>query len=316
MKLYRGTANDKPRNGGEYIAKNGFGHEAINFLPHNGFVYGFVQLRTRTINISRLDNEAKDWVEDVLVVWRARSSIGSVIVGWFKHAVVFREVQPPIPERSFSHNGQVIKPEWIVQTRENDFVLIPAEQRFFKVPVTHKGFGSQTFVSFLDSDEPEVTKFKSDLLSYIERAEKGDFAPLQKGKRGNIDQVWKLKIEKAAIDAVADYYSNRGYDVTSVEKDNLGYDFIVKNRLETLHIEVKGTSSTQESDVTVNLSPNEYRKSQSQKRRYRICIATNCPIDPAIYEFIWNQTTQAWESEITGKCLKIKELTSANLTII
>jgi hypothetical protein len=316
MKKYRGTLNDKPRNGGEYIAKNGFGHEAINFQPHNGFVYGFVQLHTGTINISRLDGEANDSTEDVLVVWRARSSIGSVVVGWYKHAVVFREVQPSIPERSFTHSGQVIKPEWIIRARENDAFLIPAHQRFFKVPVSHKGFGARTFVSFLDSDEREVNKFKSDLMGYVEHAEKGNFAAPQKGKRGNIDQVRKLKIEKAAINAVADYYTDRGYDVKSVEKDNLGYDLVVKNQLETLHVEVKGTSATQENVVTVNLSPNEYRISQSHKRRYRICIATNCPDAPVVYEFIWSQTTQAWESEIAGTSLELKEITSANLTII
>ena len=316
MKQYRGTQNDKPRNGGEYIAKNGFGHEAINFLPHNGFVYGFVQLRTGTINISRLDNSAADCVEDVLVVWRARSSIGSVIVGWYKHATVFGETQSSIPTRSFTHNGKVIKPEWIIKAKQNDAFVIPAHQRFFPVPVTHKGFGSQTFISFLDSDEPEVAKFKSELMAYIEQAEMGVFAAPRKGKRGNIDQVRKLKIERSAIDAVANYYSSRGYDVTSVEKDNVGYDLVVKKQNEILHVEVKGTSGTQEGVVTVNLSPNEYQKSQSHKKRYRICIATNCPDAPVVYEFIWSQPTQCWESEITGTSLELKEIISANLTIV
>jgi Protein NO VEIN, C-terminal len=316
MKEYCGTLNDKPRHGGKYVDENGFGHEAINFQPHDGFVYGYVQLRSRTINISRLDNEAGDNAEDVLVVWRARSSSGSVIVGWYKHATVFRKVQPPIEGRSFSHNGQVIKPEWIIRAKANDAFVIPADQRFFDVPVTQKGFGSQTFVSFLDSDEPKVAEFKSRLIPYIEQVEKRIFAAPHRGKRGSMDQVRKLKIEMAAIHAVADYYTNRGYDVVSVEKDNLGYDLIVKKQNETLHVEVKGTSGTQENIVTVNLSPNEYQKSQSHKRRYRICIATNCPDDPAVYEFIWSQPTQTWESEITGTSLELKEITSANLTIV
>jgi Domain of unknown function (DUF3883) len=312
MKQYRGTLDDKPRHGGKYIARTGFGHEAINFQPHDGFVYGFVELRHGTININRLDKEAGDYTEDVLVIWRARSSSGSVIVGWYKHATVFRKLQPPIQGRSFSHDGQVIKPQWIIRAKASDVFLIPIHQRLFSVPVTHKGFGSQTFVSYLDSYESEVVDFKSRLILYIEQAEKGIFSAPERGKRGNMDQARKLKIERAAIDAVAEYYANRGYDVKSVEKENLGYDLHAKKQSETLHVEVKGTSAKKESIVTVNLSPNEYQKCKSHKRRYRICIATNCPDEPEIFEFIWSQTTQAWESEITGSSLQLKEVTEVD----
>jgi hypothetical protein len=94
MKRYQGvTRDDVPRHGGEYVREHGFGHEAVNFKPHNGKVYGFVQLRRGTINISRLDPIAGEKTRDVLVVWRARSTRGSVVVGWYKNATVFRNLQ-------------------------------------------------------------------------------------------------------------------------------------------------------------------------------------------------------------------------------
>ncbi len=173
MKRYEGvTRDDVPRHGGKYVNEHGFGHEAINVKPHNGKVYGFVQVNT--IDIGRLDRRATDKVEGVLVLWRARSTRGAVIVGWFKNATVFRKRQPAIKGRQFQHDGETIKPEWIIEANEKDATLVPADERFFSVPVSHKGFGSQTFVSFLNRDDlKEVTAFKEKLLLYISQVENG-----------------------------------------------------------------------------------------------------------------------------------------------
>ena len=144
MKQYAGvTADDIPRHGGDYVREHGYGHEAINFQPFGGMVYGYVQLRTGTINISRIDPTATDQVDDALVVWRARSSRGSVIVGWYRHATVFSKLQEPVPGRSFLYKAETITPKWIFRARAKDAFIVPPRHRFFTVPVTHKGFGSQ-----------------------------------------------------------------------------------------------------------------------------------------------------------------------------
>jgi hypothetical protein len=316
MKRYAGVSKDDiPRHGGGYIRQHGYGHEAINFMPHAGFVYGFVQLHTKTINISRIDPNAGDKVNNVLVVWRARSNKGAVVVGWYKHATVYRELQEPVSGRSFMYKGETIRPKWVVRAKASDYFLVPPHQRVFKVPVTHKGFGSQTFVSFLEADTREVKEFKDQLLDYISQAERGVFVTSKKGKKGQVDQVRKVKIEKAAINATSDYYTDRGYDVESVEQENIGYDLVASLGNRKLLIEVKGTSLPSDEVITVNLSPNEYRKSKSRKNQYRICIVTDCLNKPLVNEFVWNKSDEKWEDENNVSILKVTEVISANFTI-
>ncbi|MGD1019752.1 MAG: DUF3883 domain-containing protein [Verrucomicrobiia bacterium] len=316
MKWYSGISeDDTPKHGGDYVRKHGYGHEAINFKPHNGVMYGFVQLRTGTININRLDPDSLDKVEDVLVVWRARSNEGSVVVGWYKHATVYRQNQKAFSERSFTYRGKTIRPEWIVKAdAENCFRVLP-RQRVFRVPVTHKGFGSQTFISFLKADIKEVKVFKAELLNYIAQVEKGVYVAPRKGRKWRIDQARKLRIERSAINVVSDYYINRGYDIRSVEKEHVGYDLVASLVRRRLLIEVKGTSFTSDTVITVNLSPNEYQRSKSQRRRYRICIVTGCLSSPIVHEFVWNDSDVEWQDENSGTSLGVAEVISANLTI-
>jgi hypothetical protein len=316
MRRYAGVNEDDiPKYGGSYVQQHGYGHEAINFRAQGGLLYGFVQLHTGTININRLNPSADNKTEDVLIVWRARSNEGSVIVGWYKHATVYGKLQKPVLGRSFTYNGETIRPEWIVTAKESDCFLVPPLQRVFKVPVTHKGFGSQTFVSFLEADTVEVKEFKEQLLDYISKAERGIFVVHRKGKKAQVDQIKKIKIEKAAIDASSDYYVNRGYDVKSVEKENAGYDLVASSEHREILIEVKGTSLTSEKIITVNLSPNEYRKSKAQKNKHRICIVSDCLNDPNVHEFAWNKSEQQWEDENSGSILVVAEKVSADFTI-
>jgi hypothetical protein len=317
MKQYKGVSkNDVPRHGGDFVRKNGYGHEAINFMPHGGFLYGFVQLRTKTININRLDPKAEDKTDNVLVVWRARSKEGVVVVGWYKNATVYREVQEPGAGHYFTYKGKTIRPWWIVRAKDSDYFLVPPRQRVFRVPVSHKGFGPRTFVSFLEADTREVKEFKKRLLVYISRAEQGVFIASRKGKKGRVvDQARKVQIEKAAISAASDYYSNRGYDVESVEKENVGYDLDASSAYRHLLIEVKGTSLPSGGGITVNLSPNEYRKSKSRRNQYRICIVTDCLSKPIVHEFVWTDSKKQWEDENSGSLLTVAEVVSADLTM-
>ena len=317
MQRYDGLGNDKPLHGGQYVRENGFGHEAINFRNLNDKVYGFVQLRTGSINISRLDSSAGDSTDGVLIVWRARSiEHGSVIVGWYKNAIVFRTVQKAPPGRSFTHDGKTIPPEWVFRANASDAFLIPPEKRSFRVPVSHKGFGSQTFVSFLDSGLGEVVAYRDSLLRYIREVESGRYPQRKRGKRPQVDQVRKILIEEAAVEAAINHYSQLGYEITDVQKDNVGYDLKARYEREVLFIEVKGTARDVGKGVTVNLTPNEYRKSRQAKRRYRICIVTSALHNPTLHNFAWDHMEKAWVDEKRGKMLQIAEVVSADMTIL
>ncbi|TOA43728.1 HNH endonuclease, partial [Vibrio parahaemolyticus] len=90
MKHYDGiNDSDYPINGGKYIDKNGYGHEVLNFQKNGKYCYGYVQANNLTINISRIEPNAGDYIDDVLVVWRSRSNRGSVVIGWYENARVY-----------------------------------------------------------------------------------------------------------------------------------------------------------------------------------------------------------------------------------
>jgi hypothetical protein len=317
MREYQGiTDTDYPINGGEFIEENGYGHEVINFKKNGNYVFGYVQARKGTIDINRLDEGAESYVDDVLVVWRARSSEGAVVIGWYKNARVYRTEQKPNNQRFFNFNGILYNPGWYIRTKYSDATLIPASERNFIVPVTHKGFGSQTFVSYLQHNSPEVQKFKKQLLQYMARVEDGDYSSPYRGKRQPIDQEIKLRIEKSAINTAIDYYTRHGYNVESVEADNVGYDLLAEKGSNTLFIEVKGTSAVGTDAVIVGLTPNEYKISKKAKLKYRICIVCNALGTPYLHEFLWKEANESWFDERTLQRLEIRELTSANLTIV
>lgn len=246
MRHYQGiTDTDYPINGGAFIDGNGYGHEVINFQKNGRFVYGYVQAKNGTINIDRIGGQDQDYVDDVLVVWRARSTIGSVVIGWYRNARVYRHEQEGNGNCHFEYKNIIYHPGYLIRARAENAFLVPAQHRFFHIPVTHPGFGAQTFVSFLDNEKiNEVTEFRLLLEGYIENVEDGNYAAPVRGRRGQIDAETKARIEVSAIDTAVEFYLNRGYNVESVESDNVGYDLLASRGREVLYVEVKGTLST------------------------------------------------------------------------
>lgn len=111
MKYYHGTNDrDIPINGGSYVKEHGKGHEEYNFEPINIDGYdkpvclGFFETKSNKkdkrnqlhieniIGCELMKNE--DSVDDVLVVWCATARDNMpVVVGWYKHATVYRHYQ-------------------------------------------------------------------------------------------------------------------------------------------------------------------------------------------------------------------------------
>ena len=102
MKRYQGKASDdKITGGGSYPVENETGGEIYNFMPFDGYCYGFVETMGRKKNGERIPNQIHiekinesaihaDRVDNVIVVWVAtRPNVGSVIVGWYKAASVY-----------------------------------------------------------------------------------------------------------------------------------------------------------------------------------------------------------------------------------
>lgn len=113
MKEYRGNEDgkDTPLNGGSYVDETGDAHEKYNFTPVNMegreglYCLGFFETKShngKDVNQMRIENIAgcellkkEESVDDVLVVYCAKHPAHkfTTVVGWYKHATVFRHYQ-------------------------------------------------------------------------------------------------------------------------------------------------------------------------------------------------------------------------------
>lgn len=307
MKSYQGIIDgvDTIKGGGSYVKENKFGHEVYNFLPNNGFVYGFVQPPHSTrINIGRFGADpSSDSVDDVLVVWVAtRPSGGNVIVGWYKDATLFKEYQY---SEDLNRNYKDEKIGYNVKAKEEDSILLPIDERVFHIK-RGKGWMGQSNIWYADQESNE--DFKNEVFEYIYN----NIIPLkdEKEKKGisrQVDTYNRQKIEITAINRTIKYYEKYGYTVESKEKDNVGWDLeaIMDNIM--LKIEVKGLS---QENVAIELTPNEYEKMKEFKEKYRISVVTNALKKPNLKIFSYNDEMGIWQDE-EGNKLEIDERVSA-----
>ncbi len=136
MKKYEGqTLQDVVYNGGKFVKENGFGHEVCNFLEcKDGYCYGYVQPHVdyETINISKHFEVSKtdERIDNVLVVWCAtRPEGGRCIVGWYKHATVYRYLESiPLNVLTDIHKKNGVK-SFYTYTKGSNVTLLEENQR-------------------------------------------------------------------------------------------------------------------------------------------------------------------------------------------
>lgn len=289
MILYRGNnSKDMIVGGGSY--KNEDKHEAFNFLPINGYCYGYVQPNQDTITLERIDNEQHgDYIKDVLVVWTAVNPQikGTFIVGWYKHATIYRKNQK-------SNSSKRNNYSYYVRAKQEDCTLLPTDERQEPIPRSHNGkkeglFG-QSNIWYADSNLPYVKQIRKRVLAYIE--DNGTHKTTHKKYKINVEA--RKKVEQTAVNLVTKKYEGIGYKVKSVEKDNMGWDLIAIQGKTTLHIEVKGLA---EATISVHITANEYSKILDTKENkiYRLCIVTQALTDPSIWTFLFDGS--AWVCE-------------------
>ena len=168
MKYYAGVSGDnRPMNGGKYIAENGAGGEIFNFTPYNHKCYGYVMHFGNELHIERYDEILKsfDEVRDMTVVWVASDGKSSKIVGWYENATMYRYWQSC---RDPEYSGE--DPfDYNFVANEKDCYLIDVDKRNFFMPrasVAGAGRGmGRSHVWYADSiyaqEEfiPEVMKY-------------------------------------------------------------------------------------------------------------------------------------------------------------
>ena len=135
MARYQGlTQEDAIRGGGAYVEERAQGGEVCNFVASDGMLYGYVKPPGEQIRIEKLgaSREAES-VSGVTVVWTAlHPEGGTVIVGWYRNARVFRRFQPfqRAPEL---HRTSGVEGYWM-SAAEGDGYLLPENRRRKEVP--------------------------------------------------------------------------------------------------------------------------------------------------------------------------------------
>ena len=156
MENYQGLEDDSIAGGGSFVQQYNNGCETDNyppceirnFQPYEGYMYGFVRVTAGSLKIERLGASPRDnSIDGILVVWVAKSpSDGTVIVGWFKNATVYRDCQLP--------------PESSGRKREG-----PIERRVLRVPRGGKGAMGQSNVWY--ADQPANSAFRQKVREFI-----------------------------------------------------------------------------------------------------------------------------------------------------
>lgn len=189
MYYYKGTGSgDIPQNGGEYVNKNHeggecFNFDAVNFDDGATQCLGYVMLMGRSSDNGpqiRIENivgcnllKKEEFVDDVTVVWCAKANgcKSTRVVGFYKHATVFRHMQ----RQDFP--GNCIQEFSAIADKEN-CVLLPWQERFgnsnWYVPQSGKngssfGFGrSNVWFAGSNTDNKKELEYVEKMLKNID----------------------------------------------------------------------------------------------------------------------------------------------------
>ncbi|MDP8568329.1 protein NO VEIN domain-containing protein [Methylophilus aquaticus] len=299
------------------MKEEGMGHEVCNFHRHRGKVYGYVQpargqgsASEGSIKVERIvgsDASVDDYkVDGVLVIWTAtRPEGGSVVVGWYKNATVYRDYQN-FKTKSALHSKNGLE-GYRIQTDSENANLLSIDERTIRVPRRTDGGMGQSNVWYGDSDLGEA------LVMEVEDIINGKPKRLKIKSTRSTDPEHKAKVEKSAVELVWKYYENLGYELRSVEKDNVGWDVEASQNKTKLKIEVKGLSGKV---PNIELSPNEYLAFSENNRFYRLAIVTETLTSPSLYVCHYSHEKQGWlvatESEAT---VQISERLAAHVRL-
>lgn len=318
MESYRGNRKtDQISGGGSYVTEEGMGHEVCNFHSYRGNIYGYVRpsrgQRSASAGSIKLENVVNsdaskddDCIEGVLVIWTAtRPEGGTVVVGWYKNATVYREYQyfGTVPALQ-SKNGLE---GYRIHARSDDVKLLPIDERIIQIPRKTKGSIGQSNVWYGDSE------IGREIAKEVGASAKGKRKRRKPQRSRSTDPEHNSKVEKAAVKLAWKYYEDLGYSLSSVEKDNIGWDLEASQNKTKLRIEVKGLSGK---SPNVELSPNEFKAMSENHQRYRLAVITEALTSPKLYICHYSYEHETWQvSSHHGAVVDVVEKVAAQVRL-
>lgn len=308
MKRYEGvTKVDLPSGAGSYVTENQDGGEVCNFLPIGGYYYGFARIQMgRSLRLERLGaSPDQDFLERVTVVLFAKnpSTGGEFIVGFYKNATLYRNVQDLPASKRLGH------PYYLVKARLSYGRLIDEEERIFELPKDGPGQTNAWYI-----EEYHDSSYLNRVRQYLQ-----DPDAYRRPDQGKVDakSAWqkdaelRREIEYAAMDAVEVYFNKRGFNIRYVHLDKVGWDLEAKKGNQHLYLEVKGLSG---SSIQIEVTPNEYHQCRINKTPFRFCIVTNALEPKKRKVHIFFHKEGVWQNSF-GVELKVKEILSAQMFV-
>lgn len=264
-------------------------HERRNFLPVDGRCFGYCargrrqpdeSYKAHRIDIRRLGAAPRaDRAGPADVVWTAKGPVDGkrVVIGWYRKATVFRDLQPT----SAGLEGHYFS------AAASDCALLRPVHRTFEIVRSNeagKGHGPGHDAIFFVSEK--APSLEARLRKYMADVPADHSFPLVQpvpsagSVKRQVDPLKRQLVEQAAVSAVRDALGET-WHLEDVSDQNCGWDLTARRNGATLLIEIKGLSG---STATVELTFNEYatmRASGPPKEdgRFILAIVTDALTD-------------------------------------
>lgn len=332
MAKYDGDRASFSAGGFKYALEHGYGHEMFNFREIDGSYYGYVP-PTGNLRLEKHFDVPRtaEKLDGITIVWTAPhpEQGGRAVVGVWNNATVYRSDQEPAGRIA---RRRKVGPDdfagYRCTAQAQDCVLLDPDARPIWVrprePRTGGAWPGQQKVFYPKAGTSALKRLETILSGIAATDASGGKASGRKAKpkpsSWQVDVERRKQIEVNAINAVGSKLEGMGFTVTSVEKENRGYDLVATRDDEVLHYEVKGRSGK---DVGADLSANEfdclkeYQRERNPGAHYRIAIVTDALGKPIINEFaLVNGRKPQW-CTLDGRLrLEFEDRTAARLTAV
>lgn len=155
-------------------------------------------------------------------------------------------------------------------------VFIPSDNQYKNIVKGLNKSNAAKFLSYYFYEKDVKFAFKDFFKNILPGLSVGNSTNINKKYIPPETEI-KKDIEDKAIEFATRYYEEKGFDVKSVEKENLGWDLTIKQAGIELHIEVKGTCRD---DYHFFLSKQEYKEMKKPLSRWILFVVKNVLTNP------------------------------------